>query len=213
MRPDVIKLCFNSGCNHTLNDTIGAFQSPGFPGKYPDGQLCSWRIMVPDNHNLVVNFTKFSLYEYDKDSLQLYEYDSRIFQPKQAYFGHQQPFTITATSDLMFVFRSDEENNSTGFKAEYSIFKTHGMLTQYSDNGSNYGCHWSGTVSVCIADHFYLPILHDRKMLTKVLRTFWDKKKMFFFIFSFCSWGLICCCCYCCCCCCCFCCCCCCCCF
>ncbi|XP_031550756.1 uncharacterized protein LOC116288153 isoform X1 [Actinia tenebrosa] len=116
--------CYYESCNYTLTNTTGVFQSPGFPGEYPDGQLCSWRIMVPDNHTLHVHFTNFSLYEYDKDCLQLYENNSRIFKHRQAFFGQQPPFTITATSDVMFVFRSDEENNSTGFRANYTMFKT-----------------------------------------------------------------------------------------
>jgi hypothetical protein len=116
-----------SGCKHTLSQKKGVFQSPRFPRKYPDGQLCSWRIMVPVNHIIHVHFTNFSLYGNDaKDTLTFSKNVSGTFQLNDTFHGNRLPFTITATSDLLFVFLTNEEHNSTGFRAEYTVFKIFG---------------------------------------------------------------------------------------
>ena len=87
--------------------------------------------MVPDNHILHVRFTHFSLYQYDKDCLQLYENESGIFKPRQAFFGYQDAFNVTTNNEALFVFRSDEANNSTGFRAEYEVLKIPGKPKQF----------------------------------------------------------------------------------
>ncbi|XP_031566190.1 uncharacterized protein LOC116301292 [Actinia tenebrosa] len=115
--------CYYQSCNYTLTDKKGVFQSPGFPGKYPDGQLCSWRIMVPDNHTVRVHFTHFSLDENDtQDVLEWYKSINSSFQLKETLHGFIQPFTLTETSDLLFKFVSNEEGHTLGFRAEYTVF-------------------------------------------------------------------------------------------
>ncbi|XP_031566189.1 uncharacterized protein LOC116301291 isoform X2 [Actinia tenebrosa] len=118
--------CYYESCNYTLNDTRGVFQSSGFPGKYPDGQLCSWRIMVPDNRILHVYFTNFSLYESaKKDNLTFLTFVDGSFHLNDTFHGHHnQPFTITETNDVLFEFLTNEEGHSTGFRAEYTVFKS-----------------------------------------------------------------------------------------
>ncbi|XP_031566202.1 uncharacterized protein LOC116301306, partial [Actinia tenebrosa] len=118
--------CYYKSCNYTLTDKKGVFQSPRFPGKYPDGQLCSWRIIVPDNHTLLVRFTNFSLHESAKpDNLTFLTFVDGSFHLNDTFHGHHnQPFTITATNDVLFEFLTNEEGHSTGFRAEYTVFKT-----------------------------------------------------------------------------------------
>ncbi|KAK3752647.1 hypothetical protein QZH41_000998 [Actinostola sp. cb2023] len=72
-----------TGCNITLSERKGVFQSPGFPGKYPDGQLCSWTLRVPANHSVLVHFTHFSLdveSGNDTDVVELYRPINDSFQ-------------------------------------------------------------------------------------------------------------------------------------
>ena len=118
---------FFKGCDYTLRDKEGVFQSPSFPGQYPDGQLCSWRIMVPDNHTLHVRFTHFSMNGSDVDDyLQFFIMMNGTHQINETFYGVKQPFNVTATSEVKFLFRSDEDSNSYGFRAEYHVFRSRG---------------------------------------------------------------------------------------
>jgi hypothetical protein len=84
--------------------------------------------MVPANHTIHVHFTNFSLYD-TKDALELYKRINGTFKLNYTYHGrYGKPFTFTATSDLEFVFRSDQAHNSTGFRAEYDVFIPCGRL-------------------------------------------------------------------------------------
>ncbi|XP_031553851.1 deleted in malignant brain tumors 1 protein-like [Actinia tenebrosa] len=116
--------CYYESCKYILRDKNGTFQSPGFSGKYPDGQLCSWRIMVPVNHTVQVRFTNVSLN--DNDTLRYSErYSTRSngsFRSWHTIPLHSTvPFSLSADSELLFVFSSDESKTSSGFRAEYRV--------------------------------------------------------------------------------------------
>lgn len=116
---------FVTGCNKTLNATRGVFQSPGFPDKYANGQLCSWMMLVPVNNSLVIQFTHFSLdntHDNYTDVLEMYDLKDGSFQLNATYTGHRDPFWLTFKTDAMFVFRSKKVRSSVGFRAEYSVF-------------------------------------------------------------------------------------------
>ena len=110
---------------------IGRFQSPRFPYKYPDGQLCSWKIQVPTNHTIHVNFTSFSLAVEngnDADVLEYYRSTNDSLELVKAYRGRMESFKVNSTSDLVFVFRSNQANNSLGFHAGYHIIVNEGEI-------------------------------------------------------------------------------------
>jgi hypothetical protein len=86
--------------------------------------------MVPVNHTIHVHFTNFSLYGNDtKDVLKFSKIIYGRFRLNYTFYGDMPPFTLTGDSDLEFVFRSDEANNSSGFRAEYNMFIPQGELT------------------------------------------------------------------------------------
>jgi len=125
-----IFLYYASGCNKTLNQTEGSFKSPGFPEKYPNGQLCSWKIAVPENHTVIIRFTNFYLDNFninDTDVLELHRLSNGSFILNETFTGTRELFQITSTSDVLFVFRSNEVNNSYGFHAEYRVFVPGGI--------------------------------------------------------------------------------------
>ena len=114
-----------------MDDRKGEFQSPRFPDKYPDGQLCSWKIQVPANHTIHVNFTSFSLaveIDNDADVLEYYRSTNDSLELVKAYRGRMGSFKVNSTGDLVFVFRSNQANSSLGFHAEYHIILNEGEI-------------------------------------------------------------------------------------
>ncbi|XP_031553853.1 uncharacterized protein LOC116290872, partial [Actinia tenebrosa] len=118
--PNNYQQCLISGCNYTLTDKKGVFQSPGFPGEYPDGQLCSWRIIVPVDHTVQVRFAHLSLNENDTLT-----YSKTVNGSFRSWYtiplSSTVPFTLSGERDVLFVFRSDESKTSSGFRAEYRV--------------------------------------------------------------------------------------------
>ena len=111
------------GCNQTHTTASGTFQSPNYPKKYPDGQYCSWRIMVNEVHKIHLKFTTFSL-QTERNTDELYVYDGENAEGEVLgvfYGGHPPPREgIRSSSNTMFViFKSDKNDSYTGFSASY----------------------------------------------------------------------------------------------
>ncbi|XP_022783076.1 uncharacterized protein LOC111323895 isoform X2 [Stylophora pistillata] len=118
-----IYYCYYTGCNRTLTTANGSFHSPNYPGKYPNGQHCSWTITVNTTRQIVLVFTEFRLqHEIGTDELYVYDgSDSKGVVLGVFYGGHPPPEKgIYSSSNYMFiVFKSDKDNSFTGFKASY----------------------------------------------------------------------------------------------
>lgn len=122
-----------------MSTKIGSFQSPGYPDNYTDGQLCSWKIRVPLNDTVLVSFTTFSMEtNSNNDSLEYYTKYNGSYELVHRYHGDDIPAVVMSESiDVMFVFRSDNEYNSYGFRADYEIFPTKGEQTQKTQPPEN----------------------------------------------------------------------------
>lgn len=65
------------------------------------------------------------------DTLDYYTKQNGSFELVRRYHGDNFPGVVTSESnDVMFVFRSDVENSSRGFRAEYEVFPTEGKQTE-----------------------------------------------------------------------------------
>ena len=102
---------------------MGTFQSPNYPGKYPDGQYCSWRITVSPAQQIHLTFTNFSLQnENNTDALYVYDGNSGTGEVLGVFYGGNPPSKqgIYSSSNHMFViFKSDKNESYTGFSALY----------------------------------------------------------------------------------------------
>ena len=112
-----------SGCNKTLTAVSDTLQSPNYPRKYPDGQYCSWKIIVSTTHQIHLVFTSFRLQD-EKNTDELYVYDGEDETGEVLglfYGGHPPPKEgIFSSSNRMFIiFKSDKTYSYTGFSASY----------------------------------------------------------------------------------------------
>ena len=111
------------GCNKTMIGVSGTFHSPNFPGKYPDGQYCSWTMTVNPGKQIHLIFTNFHLQsENNTDGLYVYDGENARGEMLGVFYGGYPPPKegINSTSNHMFViFKSDKSNSYTGFRASY----------------------------------------------------------------------------------------------
>ena len=111
-----------SGCNETLTAVSGTFQTPNYPRNYPDGEYCSWRIMV-NTTQVHLAFVSFSL-QNDKNTDAVYVYDGENASGVVlgVFYGKHPPPKegICFLSNRIFVmFKSDNAGSYHGFKASY----------------------------------------------------------------------------------------------
>ncbi|XP_068715308.1 uncharacterized protein [Montipora foliosa] len=118
-----IYYCYYRSCNNTLSGPNGTFQSPNHPSNYPDGQYCSWRIIVRPGHKIHLIFANFSLQnENDTDVLYVYDGENATAEVLGVFYGRHPPPKegIYSTSYQIFViFKSDNTSSLTGFSAVY----------------------------------------------------------------------------------------------
>ena len=111
------------GCNENLTGVMGSFHSPNYPGKYPDGQYCFWRITVSRAQQIHLMFTNFSLQnENNTDALYVYDGTNSTGEVLGVFYGGNPPSKkgIYSSSNHMFVvFKSDKNGSYTGFSALY----------------------------------------------------------------------------------------------
>lgn len=125
------------GCNETLTKVNGTFQSPNYPGKYPDGQYCSWRITVNVTQRVHLIFSSFNLQnESNTDVLYVYDGEIATRETLGVFYGSNPPPKegIYSSSNRMFViFKSDKTDSYTGFSASYySVKKSGKIINLYS---------------------------------------------------------------------------------
>ena len=118
------------GCNETLTEVRGTFHSPNYPGKYPDGQYCSWGIMVNVTPHIHLTFTNFSLHhENNTDALYVYDGENATGEVLGVFYGSNPPpegGIYSMTNQMFIIFKSDNQTGSyTGFNAScYGLNKS-----------------------------------------------------------------------------------------
>ena len=131
---DVTSLIHTEWTCDVLLSRPGEFASPKWPGNYPSGSRCSWRITAPDDNRIRLHFTSFALESHTLghcnerfDHVKILD-GGTVSSPKIGlYCGKQTAFHVVSTSRDMFVqFYSDHdpENSRQGFHAMFE-FEAH----------------------------------------------------------------------------------------
>uniref|UniRef100_A0A8D3CBY1 Suppressor of tumorigenicity 14 protein-like n=1 Tax=Scophthalmus maximus TaxID=52904 RepID=A0A8D3CBY1_SCOMX len=106
-------------CGGKLTGNKGSFSSPFFPSNYPPQATCVWKIEVPEEKFLKVQFNKFLM---GNQSIQCP--NDYVKVDDQRLCGRKLKSTvITRESNMMTVqFSSDSSYVDQGFTAEYEAF-------------------------------------------------------------------------------------------
>ncbi|XP_074612298.1 uncharacterized protein LOC141866665 isoform X6 [Acropora palmata] len=118
-----ITYCYYQDCRNKLTKESGTFRSPNYPRKYPNGQLCSWNIMVNSTQRIRLIFTDFDLQE-DRgtDSVTVYDGVDETGKMLGVFFGGNLPSEegiISSSNTLFVMFQSDKNGSFKGFSASY----------------------------------------------------------------------------------------------
>lgn len=104
----------------------GTITSPSFPDLYPASKNCTWEIIVPQQHRIVLNFTHFDVegdiyqqQECDYDSVRVHSIVAKGKPRRHGIFcGKNSPSLITSEGNKMRIdFRSDNTVQKSGFAA------------------------------------------------------------------------------------------------
>ena len=119
-------------CGTSLTSETGIFHSPNFPRRYPNGQLCSWNIIVSSTQRIHLIFTHFDLQEgKDTDSVTVYDGINETGKKLGMFHGGKLPSDkgINSSSNtLSVIFQTDKSGSGTGFKASYSAVRIVGKF-------------------------------------------------------------------------------------
>lgn len=115
-----------SGCGGQLIEKKGHFESPDFPGKYPDNTDCFWIVTIKPGQELRIHFDSFQT-EHGFDSLKI-EVGKRMVKLLSGY-RHRQPdvvipFKEKTGGEINLYFTSDVTISEKGFRATYEIEPT-----------------------------------------------------------------------------------------
>lgn len=118
-----IYYCYYRSCNETLRGLGGSFHSPNHPNNYPNGQFCSWRIIVSPGQQIHVIFRNFTLQnEFKTDSLLVYDGENATAKEMGIFYGGYPPpeeGLYSTSSEMFLVFKSDKISSFSGFSAIY----------------------------------------------------------------------------------------------
>ncbi|XP_070584314.1 cubilin [Erythrolamprus reginae] len=167
---------FNIVCSHEYTTESGVLTSPNYPNKYDNKMVCIYKINVPNNQQIALHFTNFSL-EDDvmcrNDYLEIRNGGFETSPLLGKYCGSSlPPVTVSHSNNLWIKFVSDMFSTSTGFSASWDGTSTGcgGILTSsgifMSPNYpmpyyQNAECYWllkanPGSVLEIYFDQFHL---------------------------------------------------------
>ena len=105
----------------------GILHSPNFPRHYPNGQLCSWNIIVKSTQRIHLIFTHFDLQEdKDTDSVIVYDGIDETGKILGVFYGGKLPSEegiVSSSNTLFVIFQTDKSGSGTGFRATYSAVR------------------------------------------------------------------------------------------
>ncbi|XP_015758714.1 PREDICTED: deleted in malignant brain tumors 1 protein-like isoform X3 [Acropora digitifera] len=105
----------------------GILHSPNFPRHYPNGQLCSWNIIVKSTQRIHLIFTHFDLQEdKDTDSVIVYDGIDQTGKILGVFYGGKLPSKegiVSSSNNLSVIFQTDKSGSGTGFRATYSAVR------------------------------------------------------------------------------------------
>ncbi|XP_067041555.1 tolloid-like protein 1 [Acropora muricata] len=112
-----------SHCGSTLTALRGEITSPNYPGPYPSGRDCTWKILVTPGSHIQLTFRYMDIEEQQNcvsDYVEVFAGTSSQSESLGRYCGKQWPGMLRSRVHKMGVkFRSNRRINSKGFRAQY----------------------------------------------------------------------------------------------
>ncbi|XP_030061493.1 CUB domain-containing protein 2 [Microcaecilia unicolor] len=144
-------------CGGVLTGLSGVIMSPDYPENYPNNAECHWTIRVASPSIVKLVFTDFQMENNEEcsfDYVAIFDGSSMSDKHTSRYCGSSKPpDVVSATSELLFVFKSDFNIGGRGFKAYfysgecqevYTAIKGNFSSPQYPDvYPNNINCHWT----------------------------------------------------------------------
>ncbi|XP_022788183.1 cubilin-like isoform X2 [Stylophora pistillata] len=126
------------GCTFTLTQNSGTFQTPNFPGKYPNGVQCIWNIKVRAGRFILLSFDTFVLESFGGNCIDMVEVKdgSKSTDQLLGTFCNASlpPKVITSSSNnLRLWFFSDKRDAYKGFHASYTSQREKGCGGSVTD--------------------------------------------------------------------------------
>ncbi|XP_061694355.1 CUB domain-containing protein 2 isoform X1 [Syngnathoides biaculeatus] len=169
-------------CGGVLTGLSGVISSPGYPGEYSNDADCTWLIHVSNSSAVTLLFLDFQMENNEGchfDYVALFDGSTVSHRHLGTYCGADMPPTVvTATSQLLLVFKSDFNIGGRGFKAYYYSGECQQVLSDIGGNFSspnfpqiypnNINCHWSISLAPGYRIKLFFPVmdLEGRNSLT-----------------------------------------------
>lgn len=174
-----------SACNQNLNSSSGFILSPYYPGYYINNVTCTWYVTAPENHVIRLEFQSFALESHPtcaNDYVEVRDGDSHRSHRLGKYCGHTFPPVIESSSNaLTVVFKSNDANIRTGFKAVYRTVvgelnsQRSSYLQWYSTIQYNFSIIWKGVIYSENTCRIHIP-LHPGRAVYFLCPHQWDSE-------------------------------------
>ncbi|GFV68270.1 bone morphogenetic protein 1 homolog [Trichonephila clavipes] len=124
MTPFNVIPCYPSAiCGGDIVQEKGILHSPNYPEDYWSNKECTWRITVPENHQVALKFQSFEIENHDNcvyDYLEIRDGHESTSPLLGRFCGYKNPDDIRSTGNKMTVkFVSDRSVQKAGFAADF----------------------------------------------------------------------------------------------
>lgn len=135
---DGFRAVWSANCGGTFKagSTPQVITSPRYPSNYPANAFCNYSIVANEGESVTVKFLDFKLeggFDHCKyDNVTIYKGTSYSREPVEmvgTYCRRNSVTTFRYPQRIDVVFRSDFDNQNTGFKFEYSVDRCGGNIT------------------------------------------------------------------------------------
>nr|XP_058970820.1 cubilin-like [Pocillopora verrucosa] len=115
-------------CRELFTDKTGVITSPYYPGYYANDSWCEWLVTAAFGHVIRLEFFYFQLEATGpqclNDYVEVFDGNSTYSASLGRFCGHTHPAMLESSSNnLLVVFKSDNKEVRTGFKAIYDMRK------------------------------------------------------------------------------------------
>lgn len=143
-----------------LKESPGEFASPKWPGNYPSGSRCTWRITAPEGQRVRVVFTSFALEHHilghcneNLDHVRILDGGTVGSPLIGLYCGSRPLFAVVSSGqDILVQFTSDNDPQTSrpGFHAKFVFEAKNGSISDKDSRFINIGgggdlSKWQGT--------------------------------------------------------------------
>ncbi|GFY72843.1 dorsal-ventral patterning tolloid-like protein 1 [Trichonephila inaurata madagascariensis] len=117
------KAHYEAICGGDIVQEKGILHSPNYPEDYWSNKECTWRITVPENHQVALKFQSFEIENHDNcvyDYLEIRDGHESTSPLLGRFCGYKNPDDIRSTGNKMTVkFVSDRSVQKAGFAADF----------------------------------------------------------------------------------------------